>query len=108
MGERREVKLSLWNDHLPDYDGQEVIDVVIFRLSVAQCTDEWANSEEGRSSLANLITEVNSPKAHEIKRVMTKEEGSFKRFRLFIERDPCPVLFLGGKVCPLCGGTHGA
>lgn len=100
------MKLDLYNDHLEDEEGFQRIDIVLTKLSVLECNDEWANSQKGRESLAGMILEVNPPQPDEIKRVLTIEDGIFKRFRLFIKRPPCPVIYLGDTFCPICGGTH--
>ena len=102
------MNLDLWNDSLPNQEGYERLDIVVHKLSWATHTDEWANSEEGRRHLAGLILNTRGPLLHEIKLIVAvcANRETHKRFRLFIQRDPCPVLFFGGVHCPICGGTH--
>ncbi len=102
------MRLDLWNDRLPDEGGYEMVTISLALISYAKCTDEWGNSPEGKESLAGSILYVNGPKPHEIEKVTAQlniKEGR-KEFTLFVKRDPCPVLFFGGAVCPMCGGDH--
>lgn len=97
---------DLFNISYDDEGGYERIDISLSLLSFATCTDVWANSEEGREHLVSLILQVNAPRPHEIKRVITQEIARRKVFKLYIQRDPCPVLFFGGETCPICRGPH--
>ncbi len=102
--------LDLWNTSLPDEGEYEVIEISLAYLSYAECTDEWGNSEEGREHLRGMILQVNGPRPHEIEKVTAvfNVKENRKTFRLYIKRDPCPVIFFGEGVCPLCGGVHPA
>lgn len=102
------MKLDLWIEDLPDEGEYERVTISLGSLTFAECTDEWGNSDEGKEHLAGCILYVNGPKPHEIKKVAARfdvQEGR-KKFVLYFKRDPCPVLFFGGALCPICGEDH--
>lgn len=90
------------------FEREGYVDIVVTRGGFMQEDNVWANSPEGLSSMSSGILSVMGPKPHEIKAVvvMNKGEGKHQRYRVFFERDPCPVIFFGGDTCPTCGGTH--
>jgi len=100
------LKIDLWNEALKPESGYDRVVVSLTRLSHAECTDEWGNSEEGKEHLAGCILHVNGPKPHEVKMVTTQVREGRKEFTLHFKQDPCPVLFFGSTHCPICGGTH--
>ena len=54
-----------------------------------------------------MVLNVMRPKVHEVRAIVVIPDKDFKRFRIFFERDQCPVIFFGGAdVCPLCGEAH--
>jgi hypothetical protein len=99
------MKGNLWNEDIAD----DVIEVVMPKTgSFATATNVWANSPEGVEHLVGLVLNVRRPKVHEVRAIVVMPDKDFKRFRIFFERDPCPVIFFGGAdACPLCGESHG-
>ncbi len=99
------MKGNLWNEDIAD----DVIEVVMPKTgSFAIATNVWANSPDGMEHLVGLVLNVRRPKVHEVRAIVVMPDEHFKRFRIFFERDPCPVIFFGGAdVCPLCGESHG-
>ncbi len=97
------MKLTLWNEMVDE----NTIDVVLAKKGTfATPTNAWANSPEGVAHLASMILNVKAPKVHEIKVIVVIPDDDYKVFRVFIERDPCPVVFFGGPTCPMCGEDH--
>ena len=98
------MKGTLWNDCVAD----DTIDVVMPKMGTfATATNVWANSPEGMEHLVGMVLNVMRPKVHEVRAIVVIPDKDFKRFRIFFERDQCPVIFFGGAdVCPLCGEAH--
>lgn len=98
------MKGNLWNDLVSD----DVIDVVMPKAGTfATDTNVWANSPEGVEHLVGMVLNVRRPKVHEVRAIVVIPDKDFKRFRIFFERDPCPVIFFGGTdVCPMCREVH--
>lgn len=89
---------SLTNTHHGVIDGFEVVDVEFGDISVFRrrlCPTI--------PTLCVFVMRAGYPRPSEVKRVEQREEGVY---RLFIRREPCPVLFLGGARCPMCGEEH--
>ncbi len=97
------MKLTLWNEAVDE----GAVDVCLAKKGTfAEPTNVWANSPEGVAHLVAMILNVRAPKVHEVKVIVVIPDDDYKVFRVFFERDPCPVLLLGGSSCPICGGTH--
>lgn len=95
---------DLGNRYRGERDGHEVVDVLFSRSSVFS-KDRCPTIP----SLCDFVMRAGFPKPGEVKSV-THIPGCGKEgdtYRLYIKRDPCPVILLPGmSVCPICGGDH--
>lgn len=95
--------MTIWNEWV----AEDTVDVVLDRPAHMPTGNVWANTPEGTEFLTGMVLNVVRPKAHEVRAIVVMPKvGHMTRFRIFFERDPCPVIFLGGDVCPMCGEKH--
>lgn len=89
---------TLSNDHLGEAEGYERIDVTIY--------GPWKVDPVDNDYLSSMVMRANRPKPHEIKKVEALKLDKGIRFKLYVKRDPCPVKFFGGPLCPICRAPH--
>lgn len=94
--------MSLGNTHLGEQDGYELVDVHFSRTSVFS-----KDRSPTIPTLCDFVMRAGYPKASEVKRVKQLDSPDGRSFRLYIQREPCPVMLLPGQdKCPICGEEH--
>lgn len=85
--------------HGTDPHGFEVVDVIFGKTSVFR-----KNQCPTIPSLCDFVMRAGYPRETEVKRVEQRDTGVY---RLYIIRDPCPVILLPSQeVCPICRKPH--
>ncbi len=92
---------TLSNDHLGEADGYERVNVTIYGPYKREVHEDKIT----RSFLSGLIMRRDRPKPHELKKVTFKRFKGGIVYRLYIQRDPCPVRYTGA-ICPVCRKVH--
>lgn len=94
--------MTLGNRHHGEHNGCEVVDVRLMRPSLFT-RDRCPTIP----TLCDFVMTAGYPKPSEVKRVEHFDEPHTRIYRLYIKRDPCPVMLLPGQaVCPICGESH--